>query len=141
MDRTTANNTSYTHRPVADNIYDLMRQIIEENPGVSETKINRLYRKAIMDEPDLMVDYIDATIWLIRSSITIKNKKQPKVKGKHKARDEILFFLDHVMTCTFAKVATLGARFTKLAAMGQPDEIVGQVLSEKQVKAVLLGKG
>jgi hypothetical protein len=41
--------------------------------------------------------------------------------------------------CTFAEVATFGERYTKLATMGELDQIVGQVLSREQVRAVLFG--
>jgi hypothetical protein len=39
--------------------------------------------------------------------------------------------------CTFAEVATFGERYAKLATMGELDQIVGQVLSREQVRAVL----
>jgi hypothetical protein len=41
--------------------------------------------------------------------------------------------------CTFAEVATFGQRYAKLASMGELDQIVGQVLSQKQVRAALFG--
>jgi hypothetical protein len=41
--------------------------------------------------------------------------------------------------CTFAEVATFGERYAKLATMGELDQIVGQVLSREQVRAVLFG--
>jgi hypothetical protein len=41
--------------------------------------------------------------------------------------------------CTFAEVATFGDRYAKLASMGAPDPVVGQVLSQTQVRAVLFG--
>ena len=41
--------------------------------------------------------------------------------------------------CTFAEVATVGQRYAKLASMGELDQIVGQVLSQKQVRAALFG--
>jgi hypothetical protein len=41
--------------------------------------------------------------------------------------------------CTFAEVATFGQRYAKLASMGEPDQVVGQVLSQKQVRSLLFG--
>jgi hypothetical protein len=41
--------------------------------------------------------------------------------------------------CTFAEVVTFGERYAKLASMGESDQIVGQVLSQKQVRATLFG--
>jgi len=41
--------------------------------------------------------------------------------------------------CTFAEVATFGQRYAKLASMGELNQIVGQVLSQKQVRAMLFG--
>jgi len=41
--------------------------------------------------------------------------------------------------CTFAEVATFGQRYAELARKGESDQIVGQVLSQKQVRAVLFG--
>jgi hypothetical protein len=41
--------------------------------------------------------------------------------------------------CNFAEVATFGERYAKLASMGKVDQIVGQVLSQKEVRAALFG--
>jgi hypothetical protein len=41
--------------------------------------------------------------------------------------------------CTFAEVVTFGERYAKLASIGELDQIVGQVLSQKQVRAALFG--
>jgi hypothetical protein len=41
--------------------------------------------------------------------------------------------------CTFAEMATFGQRYAKLASMGEPDQVVGQALSQKQVRAALFG--
>jgi hypothetical protein len=41
--------------------------------------------------------------------------------------------------CTFAEVATFGERYAKLASMGELDQIVGHVLSQKQVRSALFG--
>jgi hypothetical protein len=41
--------------------------------------------------------------------------------------------------CTFAEVATFGERYARLASMGEPVQVVGQVLSQKQVRAALFG--
>jgi hypothetical protein len=36
--------------------------------------------------------------------------------------------------CTFAEVSTFGQRYAKLAVKGDPAQVVGQLLSEKQVR-------
>ena len=41
--------------------------------------------------------------------------------------------------CTFGEVATFGMRYAKLARMGEPNQVVGQSLSQKQVWAALFG--
>jgi hypothetical protein len=41
--------------------------------------------------------------------------------------------------CTFAELTTFGDRYAKLATMGEPDKVVGRVLSQEQIRAVLYG--
>jgi hypothetical protein len=66
-----------------------------------------------------------------------------QVKTKIRAAVQTTF-LDFVMPndkplrdCTFREVGRFGDKFKKLAALGKPNQIVGQVLSEKQASAVL----
>jgi hypothetical protein len=42
--------------------------------------------------------------------------------------------------CTFAEVGAYGEQFRKLASMGRPQQIIGDVLSEKQVRAIMKKK-
>lgn len=65
------------------------------------------------------------------------------VKAEAKARATKLVLLDFVLPngkmlrdCTFAECAKAGGWLTKLANKGQPNEKVGAVLSEKEIKAV-----
>jgi len=41
--------------------------------------------------------------------------------------------------CTFGDVATFGMRYAKLARMGEPNQVVGRLLSQNQVRAALFG--
>jgi hypothetical protein len=134
-----------------DDIYGLLRKIKAKNPNASEDKIRRLYREAIKEDPDLTDSFILEFYPNVRMRAfppkPAKRKRSTKVQMQEQTRKQIsrnLFGLvmpngKKLRDCTFGEVSTFGERWSKLGTMGRPDEIIGQVLKQKEVKKVLLG--
>jgi hypothetical protein len=145
-----------------ENIYDTLREILDENPDAKTAKIKRLYVNAVINDPDLNRSFIEAFFVNVYASVT-RERERAKERGRSKRggkaskqrRDEKRKTADKDLTravfdfimpnkkklhdCTFREVGEFGARFTKLAEMGKPDEIVGEVLTKAQVKKAVLG--
>jgi hypothetical protein len=69
-----------------------------------------------------------------------KKKQTPEKRSKQIARFIMHFEMPNgkqLKDCTFAEVGTFGERYVKLRDMGEPDQKIGEVLSQKQVRAVL----
>jgi hypothetical protein len=142
----------------AEDIYDPLREILKKNPKAKQGKIRRLYVEAILDDRDLAQSFVEAFFSNVLAMVTREreHRKEKQRRGKASERRaerkrtagkkiaRVMFDFEmpnkkKLRDCTFEEVGKFGARFTKLAAMGKPDEIVGEVLTRAQVKKAVLG--
>jgi hypothetical protein len=141
-----------TAKTLEPDIYEVLREIMDDHPKANKSRLRKLYVDAVKNDPDLNDAFIEAFFENVLAVLTrarSKSKKRKRMmreeKQKQQAKHIDRFVMSYVMPngkplkeCTFGEVATFGARFSKLSAMGKPDEIVGQVLSQKQVREALL---
>lgn len=137
--------------------HDLMRQLMDENPGAPHHKIDKLFVDAVLNDPDLNRACVSGFAVNVRmaverlasapaSSIVIgrlkevkRTKASVKFSGRSAGESIRAAILDFVMPngktlrdCTFREVAQAGDRFAKIAAMGRPNQVVGKVLTDEQ---------
>lgn len=141
---------------------DLLKRLIEENSGLGEPDILKLFRSEVLDNPD-MVDaiveywyannYRSLTIRPVASEVKTKARVEAKVQTAKrvevltqvvKARAQRMVLLDWVMPSgkplrdsTGKDCAKAGGWLAKIAAKIKPNEIVGKALSEAQVRKLL----
>jgi hypothetical protein len=132
-------------------IFGVLRKIVAKNPNAGEDKIKRLYREAIKDDPDLTDTFISTFYENVRARAfppkPEKRKRKTKAQVEEQTRKQlsrgIFNFImpsgKKLKDCSFGEVATFGERWSKLSTMGKYDEIVGQVLKQKEARKVLLG--
>jgi acetyl-CoA carboxylase beta subunit len=137
---------------------DVLREIMEENPQATERTTWPLFRTEMLKDQEL----IEACLrWYhtnarrrleslmeekpkAERSVTAEEEKEAKVVKGLAATEKVkavkkAFILDHVMPngealrdCTFRYVAKIGGAFSRIANMGKPNQLVGDVLSNKQ---------
>ena len=129
-------------------IFETMQDIIEENPKAKASKIQRLFADTILHDEDLCRAFVETFTLNVYSMVMrkgIKRKRRTKEQkqeatGKYLHRFVLKFTMPNgkpLGECSFAECGKFGGQFSKLAIMGKPDEIVGQVLTQKQVRKVL----
>jgi hypothetical protein len=74
-----------------------------------------------------------------RMSASARMRRKRDQNPAEHARNIFTHVMQELRHCTSAEMATFGERYAKLASMGELDQIVGQVLSQKQVRAALFG--
>lgn len=144
---------------------DILRRLIEQNPGHDEVALERLCWQTIKDDPespDLMktiFSYWFANNWrsLVDERYTPaqrQEKRQAKAKAAV-AREVVVTkvatkmverIMDMAMPngksmseCTFGYVGKLGGGFTRIAKLGKPNQIVGKVLDEAKIRKAFNG--
>jgi hypothetical protein len=138
---------AYGRRRMKDDIYDVMRKIMQRNPKATMSQVLEIYARTVVKDEGLTRDFIEAFSGDVYRAII----RKPKASKKHKKARRVsaakfIMELDLVIhgefkrlrNCTFAEISELGGRYTKLGSMGPPEAIVGDVLKPKQVRAALL---
>ena len=140
--------SSFINKTGQANPQDVMRRIMEDNPDASEIEIDRLFVDEVINDPDLNRACLLAYAVNVMASIK-RLIVDPKVKAKRekemkkqvaRAVKEVkrAFILDmllpgtdkRIREATFAEVSKLGGAFRKLAKLGRPSQIVGDVVSD-----------
>jgi hypothetical protein len=160
-----------------ENIFDVLREIEDENPDAKRTKIDRIYVEAILDDRYLARSFIKTYLPHVRAAVNKARKEEereredaePTERGDEQAAAEApaategaaeapsateaaadedlaraIFDFEmpnkkKLRDCTGEEVGKFGAGFTKLASMVKPHEIVGEVLTDAQVRKAVLG--
>jgi hypothetical protein len=135
---------------------DVLRRIMEENPGASQSVTWSIFRDEILKSDEmvemcLLYYHVNARGRLERlAPRPTPRPKKPKVPQTERkvrvtaavTRVKERLILDHVMPnglrlrdCTFGYALEVGGKFARLGEMGDPNEIIGQVMSGAQADA------
>lgn len=139
-----------------------MYQILNDNPGTGQESAVELFIEKALADPELNrvaleVVAINAyNAWdslrshspsSTRSSYSTRMARQSSVRqraARTVRRIVHACILDHVMPnekkvrdCTFKEMGQFGKKFQRIAAAGQPNQIVGQVLSARKAKSLM----
>ena len=136
---------------------DLLKRLIEENPGVAKAELFKTFRDQIRgDDGEEFLDSI-VEYWFANNYHSLiehpapqlaanKAEKQTKIaeikeKIKTRVRQEAIFLLDTALphgktlrNSTFGECAKIGGALSKIASKGRPGQIVGNVLSDTQLR-------
>jgi hypothetical protein len=150
-------------RPFIAKVYEvspdgMLYRIMKENPGAAEEDTWPIWRAEIMKnghalDAVLHSYYVNAHR---RVELFVSRAKSPTKQpvGTREERDARIadafvrvknaLILDHVMPdgrrlrdCTFGYAAEIGGAFARIGAMGDPDEIIGQFLTDAQAEAAV----
>ena len=142
---------------------DLLKRLIEDNSGLGEPDILKLFRSEVLDNPDMVdaiVEYWYANNYrslTIRPVVASEFKAKARVQAKAetakrvevltkivKARAQRMVLLDMVLPngkplrdSTGKDCAKAGGWLSKIAAKIKPNEVVGKTLSETQVRRLM----
>jgi hypothetical protein len=129
---------------------DVLREIMEEMPGSTEQQTWPLFRQEILKSDDLVEIclrryHVGVRRRLYREATNKQSVKERKSRAAAKAEKvKDIFILDFIMPngqrlrdCTFGYVRKVGGAFSKLGEMGKPNQVVGQILSNKQADAAV----
>lgn len=128
---------------------DLLKRLIDENPNSSkEDLLKKFSDKVTKNHLDAIIEY-----WFANNYNSLTERKAPapsreqkraiveQRKSEIKARAVNMVFLDLVLPngkplrdCTGKDCAKAGGLFAKIANKIKPNEIVGKVLSETEVR-------
>lgn len=141
---------------------DVLRRLIEENPGHDEVALEKLCWSTIKDDPDspdllrTIFSYWFANNWrsLVDERYT-PAQRQEMAQEKAAKREVVVAkvaakmverIMDMAMPngksmseCTFGYVGKLGGGFTRIAKLGKPNQIIGKVLDETKIKKAFNG--
>jgi hypothetical protein len=133
---------------------DLLKRMIDSNPGVAEETLQEKFAARVENEPDYLAPIIE--YWFANNYRSLVHS-QPQVRvGRREARkaqDDVvkqtiiarapIVLLDLAMPngkslrdCTGKDCAKAGGWLAKLAAKVKPAQKVGDALSEKEVRAL-----
>jgi hypothetical protein len=142
----------------AKSVRDLLAEIIAANPKASDDKLRRSFKQGMRDDDDFfdaVGDYgFDAALRALRNIQPPRTAKQNAVAATRKAEDAAAVaklvagikgkallkskMLNGRMLrdCTGFECAHFGGWYQRIAARVGNDQRVGDVLSEKQVRAI-----
>lgn len=144
--------TSDTHTDV----YDLMRELMRENPDLNERKLIRKWRNIVRDDPDMTDGALAlAGLYIYNAVLPGKkrrrrnketklerSRKQMERNRKQMERSMFSFVMPNAKPlgdCTFGEVGRFGEGFARLAKMGQPNEVIRDKLTQAQARKAVLG--
>jgi hypothetical protein len=140
---------------------ELLLRILKENPNATEEDTWLLFRAEVLKNEDmrdacLRSFHVNATGRLERLMSRAESPQERAAMAEQKRaerrarvtkafkRAKAVLILDHVMPnglrlgdCTFGYASEVGGAFARLGAMGDPDAIIGQVLTEDAADAAV----
>lgn len=149
----TRTGASFVAKHAQDNPRELVISLVEESPGASKDELFARFRSRIEDEPA----YQRAVDWyffvnMYEYLVTSRNRKPTTKYSKAeiqrdvdvlKARVTQIVLLDLILPngkalrdASFADCAKAGGFFAKIAKKGKPNQVVGKVLTEDQLRAL-----
>jgi hypothetical protein len=148
--------TTYTRPTKPTDLYDLLQELIDENPKADRAKLKRLGVAEVKRDPDNVDAAVEGFVEhafnvLLRAKPGPDPKKRKRVTREEKERKNYQYMRQNIHNwsmpngkklkdCTFGQVLSFQEDLGRLGHMGKPDEIVGQVLTPKQIKDAVYGK-
>lgn len=125
---------------------DLLKRIIETNPGATRAQLVSAVRDvASVDEMDSIIEF-----WVVNTRRALLKRPEPskeeirarveQIKNTISARllDMILPNGKPLRDCTGSECAQVGGWLTKIANRVKPNDVVGTVLTETQVRKLCM---
>jgi hypothetical protein len=148
-----------TRKARRGNVDYAMGRILKENPGITESESLPIFRTKVLADDDLL----EACVFECHASARnrayrgiddalTREEKRLREMERRRARDarvaemyergKAVLILNHIMPnglplrdCTFAYAKEVGGAFARIGGMGEPDQIIGEVLSDDQADA------
>lgn len=131
----------------------LIIEVMEDDPQAGPEKLFKKWYALIKDDEDYLVPALRHAFTNMLNNIDRGRPKRTRKKPNQKAREqevallkeriEKVLFLNLMLPTgkllresTFAECANVGGWFGKIAKKGKPHEIVGDVLSEEQIRKI-----
>jgi hypothetical protein len=144
-----------TRKALPGNVDYVMGQILKRNPGITESDSWPIFRDMVLKDDDLIEACMFWTHAAARNrackdgdgALTREEKRRRALETRARAaemweRAKAVVILNHVMPnglplreCTFGYVKDVGGKFARIGDMGEPDQIIGEVLSDRAVDA------
>jgi hypothetical protein len=139
-----------TRKALPGNVDYAMGQILKRNPGITESDSWPIFRDMVMKDPNLLEACVFWSHGAARNrackdgddSLTREEKRLRELERRARVaklyeRGKAVLILNHVMPnglplrdCTFAYVREVGGAYARIGGMGEPDQIIGEVLSD-----------
>jgi hypothetical protein len=139
-----------TRKSLPGNVDYVMGQILKRNPGITESDSWPIFRDMVMKDPSLLEACVfwshgaarnrackDVDDSLTREEKRLRELERRERVAKMYERGKAVLILNHVMPnglqlrkCTFGYVKDVGGAYARIGDMGEPDEIIGEVLSD-----------
>lgn len=139
-----------------DSLRSAYAEIVAENPGFSHTKIVQLMAERAREEDDLLIAAMEYIVTNCEEAQVGYKKRQVRTPQQIKCQDEedaasVKSIQDQIMLlnqempngkrmryCNGREMAKWGSAYAKIAKRVGPTKLVGSVLSEAQVRALVL---
>jgi hypothetical protein len=148
-------STSLT-RPVLEDIYSVLQDLMEEHPKVKQAKLRRLYVDAIINDPSLNRSFVETFYPTVHKEVVRKQtgpykrnrrtNKQMQEAARQSITGNVFGYLmpngKKLGGCTCAEVVVLGTQFAGLASLaktGKPQALMAKAFTPKQVRKAWLG--
>jgi hypothetical protein len=142
---------------------EVMFRLHREHPRADKDELLRLFRLEAGGDPeltDICVEVAGINAYLALENIRNRAKRRPAETPEQQRQEQdaeaaqqaaviadrivrsaILDFMmpnnKRLRDCTFSEVRKFGKGFSRIAAAGRPNQIVGQVLSETKAKSLM----
>jgi hypothetical protein len=150
---------SLTRKECRGNVDYVIGQILRENPGITETESYPMFRNAVLKDAELVEACMfwchqaarDRACKDVDVALTLEEKRRRRELKKRERdarvaelyeRAKTVLILNHPMPnglplrdCTFAYAKEVGGAFARIGDMGDPDRIIGDVLSDDEADA------
>jgi hypothetical protein len=144
-----------TRNALPGNVDYAMGQILKRNPGITETDSWPIFRKTVLKDDDLIEACLfwchkaarnraskDDVVAPTREEKRLRELEKRARVAKAYERGKARLILNHRMPnglqlreCTFAYARDAGDKFARIGDMGEPDQIIGDVLSDEAADA------
>jgi len=152
---------SLTRKALPGNPDYVMGQILEKNPGITESESWPIFRAEVLADGDLLDACLfwyhaaarnrankDVDDALTREEKRLRELEKRRARAARVAkmyeRGKAVLILDHVMPnglrlrdCTCGYATEVGGAFARIGEMGDPDQIIGQVLTDADADALV----
>jgi hypothetical protein len=128
-------------------IYDLMRDLVKDNPGLNPPKLIRKWLDIVRDDPNMCESAIELAGRFVYNSVLAKKPARDREKETERTRKRIASSMFSMVMpngktlgkCTFGELAKHNKGFGRLAKLGKPHQIIEDTITEAQARKAVLG--